>query len=65
VVHAIILATWKAKIGRITIPGQTRQKVHKTPCQPMSEYGRRTSVILAMQGKTNRRLVVQAKLGRK
>jgi hypothetical protein len=29
----VILATWKAEIRRITIPGQSRKKFYMTPCQ--------------------------------
>jgi hypothetical protein len=29
----VILATWEAKIERIVVPGQPRQKVCKTPSQ--------------------------------
>jgi hypothetical protein len=32
----IILATWEAEIGRITIPGQPRQNVHETLSQPIA-----------------------------
>jgi hypothetical protein len=35
----IILATWEVEIGRIMIQGQPRQKVSKTPSQPMTGYG--------------------------
>jgi hypothetical protein len=31
--HTVILVTWEAEIGRITTPGQPRQKSLKTPSQ--------------------------------
>jgi hypothetical protein len=31
----VILATWEAKIRRIIVQGQPRQKVHKTSSQPI------------------------------
>jgi hypothetical protein len=31
----VILATWEAEVGRITVWGQSGQKVHKTPFQPV------------------------------
>jgi hypothetical protein len=31
----VILATWKAKIGRITVQIHARQKIQKTPSEPI------------------------------
>jgi hypothetical protein len=31
VAHPIILATWEDEIGKIKVPGQPRQIVHKNP----------------------------------
>jgi hypothetical protein len=35
---SVILAPWEAKIRKIVVRGQPRQKVHKTPSQPMSGH---------------------------
>jgi hypothetical protein len=35
----MILATWEAKIGRITFLGQFTQGIHKTPSQPIAGHG--------------------------
>jgi hypothetical protein len=34
----VILAAWKAEIGRITIRGQSKQKVYMTPSQQMAKH---------------------------
>jgi hypothetical protein len=34
----VILATWKAEIGRIVVTGQPEQKVNRTPYQPISGH---------------------------
>jgi hypothetical protein len=34
----VILATWKAKIGRIEVGGQPREKVIETPFQTIAEH---------------------------
>jgi hypothetical protein len=55
----IILATWEAEIGRITVCGQG-QKVHKTPSHVVA-------IVLspALWESTHRRITVQAGLGLK
>jgi hypothetical protein len=36
---AVILATWEAVIGRIVIPSQPGQKIHKTTSQQQKKLG--------------------------
>jgi hypothetical protein len=59
----IIPATQKGKIERTTVQGQPRQKIHETSSQQMTEHGGTCLLSSAMQGSTNRRMVVQAHLG--
>jgi hypothetical protein len=55
----IILATWKTKTGRISVQGQPRQKVHKTPISTNDWVQSQVPVIPATWGSTNRRIGVQ------
>jgi hypothetical protein len=48
----IILATWEAEIKRIVVHVQTRQKVIKTPSQPLAGHDS-TPAIPAMMGNLN------------
>jgi hypothetical protein len=34
----VILATWEAEIGRMVLPGQWGQKLHRTLSQPIARY---------------------------
>jgi hypothetical protein len=34
----VFLATWEAKVERIRVGGQTRQKVHEIPSQPIKSW---------------------------
>jgi hypothetical protein len=46
----VILATWEAEIRRIMVRGQPRQKVGKTPSQPIKSWEQgHMPVIPAMQ----------------
>jgi hypothetical protein len=45
----VILATWEAESGRIAVGGQSRQKVHETPPQPIAGYD---SIYLLSQAMT-------------
>jgi hypothetical protein len=58
----IILATREAEIGRITVGGQARQKVHKISFQPMTGHSGMTCYP-TYTGSTNRRTMVWASLG--
>jgi hypothetical protein len=67
-VHAmpVILATWEAEIRGIMVGVQPRQKRSQTPSQPMPGHSGTCCmpVILAANGSINRRLMVQAGLGK-
>jgi hypothetical protein len=39
VAHTAILATWEAEILRIAVLGQSGQKSHGTPSQPIAGHG--------------------------
>jgi hypothetical protein len=62
---AAILATWEVEIRRIRVGGQPQQKVHKIPSQPMNGVVVCVPVIPAIQGSTNRKILVQTSLGLK
>jgi hypothetical protein len=34
-----LIALWEAKIGRIRVPAQHRQKIRETPSHPIAGYG--------------------------
>jgi hypothetical protein len=38
-ISLVILGTWGAEVGRIMVPGQSSQKVCKTPSQPIARRG--------------------------
>jgi hypothetical protein len=62
----VILATWKAEIRRMVVPGQPRKKKKKKKgSQPLAAC---VGILLsspALQGSTNRRITVQSYMGRK
>jgi hypothetical protein len=45
----VILATWEAKNRRITVQGQSGQKVTETPSQPIARHGGMCLSFQAMQ----------------
>jgi hypothetical protein len=59
----VILVTWEVMIQRITVQGQSGQKVCQTPSQPMAGCGSICLSSPATQGNTNRRIEVQNGLG--
>jgi hypothetical protein len=61
--NSIILANCEAEIRRIVVCGQPRKKVHETSISISVWAQCCAPVLLALQGSTNRKIVVQANLG--
>jgi hypothetical protein len=59
----VILATWEAEIGRITVWGQPGQRVQETPSQPMAGHSMACICHSSCAGSINRRFQVYASLG--
>jgi hypothetical protein len=61
----MILATLEAEIRKIDVQGQPKQNVQETLISTNGWMQWPTPVIPVMQGSTNRKIVIQASLGKK
>jgi hypothetical protein len=62
---SIIIATWKAEIKRIVAQCQHRQKVYKTPSQPMAKCSSLPVIPTMREDEIRRILVAVASLAKK